>query len=77
MLEYAGLAGIPLIRAVVKQIGFVNGLLNVVLSLIIGVILNLAVACYLGTPLINGIALGVISGFGSNLYNDFRESVEK
>lgn len=72
LLQFVGLGGIALVRSVVKATKIQNGIVLVLLSLIFGVILNVALAMVLDTNVRLAVALGVITGFASNLYNDIK-----
>jgi len=75
LLQLVGLGGITLIRSVVKATKIQNGIILVLLSLIFGVVLNVALAMVLDTNVRMAVALGVITGFASNLYNDIKVAV--
>ena len=71
-LQIVGLAGAPLVRSAIKATKVQNGLVIVLLSLIFGILLNVALALVLNTDLRIGLALGIVTGFASNIYNDIK-----
>ena len=77
LLQFVGLGGITLVRSVVKATKIQNGIVLVLLSLIFGVILNVALAMVLDTNVRMAVALGVITGFARNLYNDIKTATSQ
>ncbi len=75
MNQLIGLGGIPLIRELVKTCN-VKGYQAALLSLVIGVILNLALAVSTGNDLAIAVAVGIIAGLGSNVWHEVKENVD-
>ena len=73
MIQFVGLGGTPLVRAMVKATKIQNGIVLVLLSLIFGVILNIALAMVLGNDIRIAVAIGIVTAFLSNVYNDIKE----
>jgi len=71
-LQIVGIAGAPLVRSAIKATEIKNGFVIVLLSLIFGVLLNIALAIVLGNDVRVAVALGVVTGFASNIYNDLK-----
>lgn len=71
-LQIVGIAGAPLIRETIKATKITNGVVCVLLSLIFGVLLNMALAIAIDNDVRIAIALGIVTGFVSNVYNDIK-----
>ena len=74
--QWYGLAGIPLVQQVTKIIGF-KGVWAVLTSLIVAVVLNAVIALVAGNNIVQAVGIGVLTGFGSNFYNDLRQTLSK
>jgi fluoride ion exporter CrcB/FEX len=74
--QFVGLAGIPLVRSVVKAFGISLPIINVLLSLVVAILVNVAVAYLVNSDWKSAIAVGLLTGFGANLYNDFRDATK-
>jgi len=74
MIQLVGLSGIPLIRELVKICDFRFGIVKILSSLVFGVVLNVALSVALATDWQVAVAVGLVAGFGSNIYNDIKVS---
>ena len=70
--QIAGLGSIALIREVVKICDFKRGAWKVITALVAGVVFNGALAVVLGNNWQVAVAFGIVAGFLSNLYNDYK-----
>jgi len=73
--QIVGLGSITTIRELVKLCYFDSGLKKVCASLVFGILFNVAIAILLGNSWIVGVCFGIVAGFLSNLYNDYKSSI--
>jgi len=79
--QYVGLVGISAVREIVEMIkpslpekG--KGLLVVITSLVVAILLNLALSMMSDHNFGKAIAVGLLTGFGSNIFNEVKKSVK-
>ena len=70
--QFVGLSGIPLIRASIADLGISSKTLKVVLSLVFGIVINIALSFIFSTNLVYAIAIGFVTGLLSNFYADLK-----
>mgnify|MGYP001613369008 CR=1 FL=1 len=65
----------PLVREVVKLTGL-KGIWAVLASLVAGLVVSLAVSVTNGTSLEQALAVGILTGFVSNLYQEAKTLID-
>ena len=72
LLQLSGLGGIALIKQIIDKISTdkTSGLVKVIYSLILALIINEALSIVFGTDWKVALAVGLLTGVASNVYND-------
>jgi len=74
ILQLAGVGGVPLVKQLV-DLSKAKGIWAVLVSQVFAIVLNVALSFATNSDLKTAFAIGIITGFLSNVYNDAKKEI--